>query len=297
MVRRGELTDKAWQRIEPLLPATDGRGRPWRNHREVINGILWRLRTGAPWRDVPERYGPWQTCYERFARWDADGTWARLLEEMQVKDDSVGTVELTVSIDSTIARAYQHAAGARKRGTTAGRSNTKQSQKRQALGRSRGGLTTKLHLITESRGLPLTLHLTGGNVVDCTAFEAVMAGLRLRRRIGRPRTRPDRLVGDKGYSSRKIRLYLRQRGIRAVIPERRDQIANRKRKGRLGGRPPAFDSTVYKGRNLVERCFGKLKQWRAVATRFDKLASRYLAGAVIASLMLWLRHAELSDTA
>ncbi|ACZ83288.1 hypothetical protein Aros01_08773 [Streptosporangium roseum] len=122
MVRRGELTDKAWQRIGPLLPATDGRGHPWRDHREVINGILWRLRTGASWRDIPERYGPWRTCYERFKRWDEDGTWARILEDLQVKDDSIGTVELTVSIDSTIARAHQHAAGARKRGTTAGRS-------------------------------------------------------------------------------------------------------------------------------------------------------------------------------
>jgi transposase len=122
VVRRGELTDKAWARIEPLLPAMDGRGRPWRDHRQVIDGILWRLRTGAPWRDIPERYGPWQTCYERFKRWEQDGTWARLLEEMQVKDDSIGQVEFTVSIDSTIARAHQHAAGARKRGTTAGRS-------------------------------------------------------------------------------------------------------------------------------------------------------------------------------
>ncbi|NYF38275.1 transposase [Streptosporangium sandarakinum] len=125
MVRRGELTDKAWQRIEPLLPAKDGRGRPWRDHRAVINGILWRLRTGAPWRDVPERYGPWQTCYERFKRWEEDGTWTRLLEEMQVKDDSLGAVELVVSVDSTIARAHQHAAGARKRGTAEGRSTRK----------------------------------------------------------------------------------------------------------------------------------------------------------------------------
>jgi transposase len=81
VVRRGELTDKAWARIEPLLPVTDGRGHPWRDHREVIDGILWRLRTGAPWRDVPERYGPWQTCHERFKRWEEEGTWARLLQD------------------------------------------------------------------------------------------------------------------------------------------------------------------------------------------------------------------------
>lgn len=114
------MTDAAWARIEPLLPVTDGRGRPWRDHRQVIDGILWRLRTGAPWRDVPGRYGPWQTCYERFARWEADGTWARLLEEMQVNNDAVGQVEWTASIDSSIARAHQHAAGARKKGSGAG---------------------------------------------------------------------------------------------------------------------------------------------------------------------------------
>ncbi|GGL22287.1 IS5 family transposase [Sphaerisporangium melleum] len=143
----------------------------------------------------------------------------------------------------------------------------------------------------------MTLHLTAGNVVDCTAFEAVMAKLRLPRTgPGRPRTRPDRLIGDKGYSSKKIRTYLRRRGIQAVIPERKDQIANRKRKGSRGGRPHAFDTEAYTQRNLVERCFGKLKQWRAIATRFDKLASRYLAGAIIGALMLWLRHLELSDT-
>jgi transposase len=120
VVRRGELTDAAWARIEPLLPRAQGRGRRWRDHRQVINGILWRLRTGAPWRDLPERYGPWQTCYERWKRWDEDGTWARLLEHVQVKDDAVGQVEWVVSIDSSIARAHQHAAGARKEGAPGG---------------------------------------------------------------------------------------------------------------------------------------------------------------------------------
>lgn len=82
--------------------------------------MLWRLRTGAPWRDLPQRYGPWQTVYERFARWEADGTWAKLLKHVQVRDDTVGAVEWTVSVDSTINRAHQHAAGARKKGRSAG---------------------------------------------------------------------------------------------------------------------------------------------------------------------------------
>jgi transposase len=113
VVKRGELTDVAWAQIEPLLPQGAGPGRRWRDHRQVVNGILWRLRTGAPWRDVPERYGPWQTCYERWKRWDEDGTWARLLEHLQVKQDAVGQVDWTFSIDASVARAHQHAAGAR----------------------------------------------------------------------------------------------------------------------------------------------------------------------------------------
>jgi transposase len=125
VVRRGELTEAAWAEIESLLPQVDGRGRRWRDHRQVINGILWRLRTGSAWRDLPERYGPWQTCYERWKRWDEDGTWARLLEHMQVKDDSLGELDLeVVAIDSSIARAHQHAAGARKKGDHPGDDRT-----------------------------------------------------------------------------------------------------------------------------------------------------------------------------
>ncbi|WP_405531342.1 IS5 family transposase [Streptomyces canus] len=289
---RGELTDAAWERIAPLLPGVDGRGRPWRDHRQVINGVLWRLRTGAPWRDLPERYGPWQTAYERFARWEADGTWARLLEQVQVRDDSIGTVEWTVSVDSTINRAHQHAAGARKKGPAAGDEleDPACTTAGQALGRSRGGLTTKVHLACDGRGLPLAVVVTPGNVNDSTVFDEVMDALRVPRAgAGRPRRRPDAVIADKAYSSRAIRHSLRRRGIRAVIPERADQKANRVRRGQTGGRPPAFDRELYKARNVVERSFNRLKQFRAIATRFDKLATRYKAGVHLASLILWLR--------
>jgi transposase len=113
MVRRGEITDEAWEQISPLLPENGGRGKQWRDHRRVINGILWRLRTGAPWRDVPERYAPWQTCYDRFVRWRRDGTWEKLLSRVQTRSDAVGEVEWEVSVDSSVARAHQHAGGAR----------------------------------------------------------------------------------------------------------------------------------------------------------------------------------------
>ena len=115
MAGRGELTDKAWEQIEPLLPENGGRGKQWRDHRQVIDGILWKLRTGAPWRDLPSRYGPWQTCHDRLVRWRRDGTWDRLLEQAQTKSDAEGEVEWVVSVDSTVARAHQHAAGARRR--------------------------------------------------------------------------------------------------------------------------------------------------------------------------------------
>ncbi|MFE3396432.1 IS5 family transposase [Kitasatospora indigofera] len=292
MVGRGEITDAAWSRIEPLLPQGDGVGRPWRDHRQVVNGVLWRLRTGAPWRDLPERYGPWQTVYRRFAQWEKGGTWARLLQAVQVRDDAVGAVEWTVSVDSTVARAHQHAAGARKKGPEAGDESEDPAAvaRREALGRSRGGLTTKVHLAVDGRGLPLSIVLSTGNTADCTMFPAVLDAIRIPRTgAGRPRTKPDRVVADKAYSSRKIRHLLRRRSIKATIPERRDQIANRARRASGGGRPPAFDKVAYRGRNVVERCFARLKQFRAVATRFDKLAAHYRAGVVIAALILWLR--------
>jgi transposase len=116
VVGRGELTDKAWAYIEPLLPPIESGGRRWRDHRQVINAILWKLRTGAPWRDLPERYGPWKTAHERLRIWTKDGTWDRILDHVIVKDDAVGNVEWTFSIDSSNVRAHQHCAGARKKG-------------------------------------------------------------------------------------------------------------------------------------------------------------------------------------
>ena len=121
MVGREELTDAAWAVIEPLLPRNGGRGKPWADHRRVINGILWKLRTGAPWRDLPERYGPWQTCHARLVRWQRDGTWDRLLARAQTKSDAVGEVVWEVSVDSTTVRAHQHAAGAPKKGAVRAR--------------------------------------------------------------------------------------------------------------------------------------------------------------------------------
>lgn len=159
-----------------------------------------------------------------------------------------------------------------------------------ALGRSRGGFSCKLHLICEGRGLPLSIGLTSGNVNDTLMLGPALSGIRVPRRgPGRPRTRPKRLLGDKGYSSAANRRMLARRKIAVTIPERADQLANRRRRGRTGGRPYAFDTTTYKRRNVVERCFNRFKQWRGIATRYDKKALNYRAGIVLASAILWLK--------
>ena len=105
-VGRGELTDKAWAAIEPLLPTPGTRSGRWRDHRQVINGILWKLRTGAPWRDLPERYGPWKTVYNRFANWAQKGHWATIFRELQIEVDQTGSI-----VDGSVVRAHQDASG------------------------------------------------------------------------------------------------------------------------------------------------------------------------------------------
>jgi transposase len=125
-------------------------------------------------------------------------------------------------------------------------------------------------------------------------FPHLMRQLRVcRTGRGRARTRPDRVRGDKAYSSRAIRSHLRARGIVAVIPEPADQAGRRKRRGSRGGRPPAFDPVDYRGRNVVERRFNLLKQWRGLATRFDKLAIVYRSAVVLNAVIAWTK--TLSD--
>ncbi|MEU7510364.1 IS5 family transposase [Streptomyces lavendulae] len=157
-----------------------------------------------------------------------------------------------------------------------------------ALGRSRSGLTSKIHLARDGTGRPLAFVLTSGNINDCTQFTAVMDAIRVPRiGPGRPRIRPDHVIGDKGYSSKAIRSWLRRRGITHTIPERSDQVRNRTQRGSRGGRPLAFNKQVYKHRNVVERCFNRLKQWRGIATRYDKTAQSYQAAVTLASLLMW----------
>ena len=161
------------------------------------------------------------------------------------------------------------------------------------FGRSRGGLTTKVHHLVDGHGLPLVIAVGPGQAGDAPALLPLLSQLRVPRPAGPPRTRPDRLRGDKAYSSRAIRTHLRTRRIIAVIPEPDDQAGHRKRRGSRGGRPPAFDAIDYRNRNVIERRFCHLKQWRGLATRYDKLATVYRAALVLNAVLAWTKH--LSD--
>ncbi|WP_425264984.1 IS5 family transposase [Streptomyces yokosukanensis] len=307
MTGRGELSDGQWERLEPLLPVSNGRCGRWRDHRQVINGILHRIRTGVPWRDLPERFGPWKTAYERHRLWSADGTWERLFQQILAAADAEGGIDWDISVDSTVMRAHQDAAGARRTplpapGSTKGAPGPERQDERrwlsplarlaagaagEGLGRSRGGFSTKLHLSADGSCRPLSLVVTPGQRADCTQFEPVMEKIRVPRTgPGRPRRRPDSVSADKAYSSRTIRAYLRRRGIRHVIPEKKDHKNARLRRGSRGGRPPGFDRERHKKRNTVERAINKLKGFRAVAGRYDKRDYVFLGTVTVASLVI-----------
>jgi transposase len=160
--------------------------------------------------------------------------------------------------------------------------------KDEALGRSRGGFSTKIHLACDGKGRPLSVVLTAGQRHGSTQLEQLLDAVRVPRpqsTPGRPRKRPAHLLADRGYGFESCRRVLRRRGISHTIPERKD---HKERRAERPGRRPGFDREAYRRRNVVERCVNRLKQWRAIATRYEKRAVNYRAMVVIASLMMWL---------
>jgi transposase len=132
---RGDLTNDQWARLAPLLPTGIKSGRlPTWSKRRLIDGIRWRTRTGAPWRDVPARYGPWQRVYGLVRRWQRDDTWRRILTALQAQADATGLITWEVSIDTTVTRAHQHAAGARKGGTGNAKNRAGSTSSRPTMG-------------------------------------------------------------------------------------------------------------------------------------------------------------------
>ncbi|WP_437611844.1 IS5 family transposase [Erwinia sp. V71] len=250
---RYDLTDFEWRAIQPHLP-TKVRGVPRVDDRRVLNGIFWVLRSGARWADLPARYGPPTTIYNRFNRWRKAGVWNRLMDAIIKAHD--GKVQM---IDTSVVRVHQHGATGKK------------GDRDHCLGRSRGGLTTKIHALVDAQGRPIKLTLTAGQKSDIASAADLIADL------------PEgaMLLADKGYDANALRASVKEKKAWANIPPK----ANCKD-------PICFSPFLYKARNLVERFFNKVKQFRRVATRYDKLAENYLAALKLVSARIWLRGNE-----
>ncbi|MFE1591461.1 IS5 family transposase [Nocardia sp. NPDC058705] len=262
--RHQVLTDNQWELLELLLPKSDGRvGRNFSNNRLVVEGMLFRLRTGMPWRDLPEVFGPWQTVWKRHRRYAADGTWDRVLVALTALADATGNLDWVVSVDRRSCGCIDTAPTPV--AVMVARLPARMGSYEPAdhgIGRSRGGLTTEAHFATDGNGRGLAVLISAGQAADRPVMPAVLDAIAVPRLAGGPpRRNADRVLADKAYSSAANRKLLRSKPIVAVIPQRSDHVANRKRRGRAGGRPPGFDSQAYKGRNVVERAFDKAKHW------------------------------------
>jgi transposase len=249
-MERHELSDEQWARLEPLLPGRrGGHGGVARDNRNFINAVLYLGKTGIPWRDLPERFGKWDTIYHRYNEWCKKGTWQRILSAVQEPD-----LEWML-LDSSVIRAHLHAAGM----------NTKEDD--QALGYSRGGFGTKIHIAVDALGNPVTIHLSPGQDADVTHAKTLLGD-----------AKPKAVLGDKGYDSDELVEEIESRGAEAVIPPKKNRVE-----------PREYDHVLYKERNKVERCVGLLKQFRRVATRYEKTARNFLGIVLFAAVTIWLR--------
>ncbi|HEX3215533.1 MAG TPA: IS5 family transposase [Aestuariivirgaceae bacterium] len=242
------FSDEQWARIERLLP-TNTRGLKRVDDRRVLSGIVHVLRSGCHWSHCPREYGPPKTIYNRFVRWAKRGIWERIFAMLSRCEDPPDRL----MIDSTIVRAHRSSAGGK-------------GGQHQAIGRSVGGRTTKIHLVTDAAGRPRVILLTPGNTND---FKPAQRCLELM-------PPAQYVIADKGYDSAPLRQWLQQRGSQPVIPPRR----NRKLLF-------AYDEVFYRQRNIIERTINRIKDWRRIATRYDRHASVYLASLFIVATVTW----------
>jgi transposase len=229
MMRRHEITDDQWDAIKDFLPGKAGdRGVTAKDNRLFVNAVMWIAKTGAPWRDLPEHFGAWNSVFQRYNRWCKTGVFKSIMEMFQDPELEI------LMLDSTVIRAHQHAAGAE--GSSA---------EAEALGHSRGGFSTKIHLACDGLGNPVKIILTPGQKHDVTQGPQLIAG-----------SAAKKVLADKGYDSDALVDLIRDQGAEPVIPPRTNRTESRD-----------YDTTEYKKRNVVERMINVLKQCRRVATR------------------------------
>lgn len=243
------MSEEQWRQIGDLLPSDQPRGafRPLPN-RMVVNAILWVLRSGAPWRDLPDRFPNWKSVHTRFLRWSKAGVWKRVLEALAVDADD----EVAI-LDASIVRVHMDAVGGKKSGS-------------EQIGRSRGGPTTKIHALVDGLGNPTKVVLTEGQVHDVTQALEMLKD-----------SRSQWVLADKAYDSNAVVAAIDSQGSIAVIPSRRGRRIER-----------SHDPQLFRSRFLVEHFFARIKRCRRIATRYDKLAVTYLAMVLLGCILTWL---------
>ena len=250
-MRLRRFRDDQWDRIKRSLPGQAGSaGATAADNRMFVDALLYRYRTGVPWRDLPEDLGGWKNTHRRFSRWVKRGVWAGILALLAVDADNEYAM-----IDGTIVRAHRHRAGAPK------------ADGNQAIGKSRGGLSTKIHVLVDALGNPLKMVLTGGQVHDLAGADALL-----------PAMEAAILLADKAYDAdERVIEPLKAAGKTTVIPPKR----NRKN-------PRPHDKVLYEARHLIENFFCWVKQFRAIATRYDKTARNFLGAFQMVAVLCWL---------
>jgi transposase len=246
------LTDAQWALMLLFLMAHPrvhvGNAQSCRN---FLNGVLWVLRSGSQWRLLPAERGAWNSVFKRFSRWQKHDVWADLLAYVAGEPDLQHLL-----IDSTVVRAHPCAAGAE--GSSA---------ELEALGRSRGGFSTKIHAVTDALGNPLAFILTGGQASDIGQAERLIGDFPAQA-----------VIGDKGYDSDAFVKAVAARGMEAVIPPRANRLT-----------PRAYDRHLYKERHLVECFFNKIKHYRRIFGRFEKTAKNFMAFLHFVAFLIWTR--------
>ena len=229
-----DLTDAQWLKIKFVFEEPVRVGRPSLEPRTVFNAIMWMVASGARWRDLPSRYGNWNSVYHKFRHWCRRGLFERLLNFLNADAQESTLLE----IDSTFCKVHQCACS---------------DKKDQAIGRSRAGKNTKAHVLINERMQLLRVILTGGQVHDSKTAIDLLKGIKLKGK---------KILADKAYGCKQFRCFIAEQGASACIPDK----VNSKVKH-------AFDAQLYKQRNIVERFFQRIKNYRRIATRYDRLAT------------------------
>ena len=245
-----KITDEQWKIIEPHLPKPKSTGRPGINPRTAFNAIFWMLDSGAKWRYMPKEFGNWNSIYHIFRKWIDWGVFEKILQSLVENVKKYFLVE----IDSTFCKVHQHAAGARK---ILGNQNIEVS---------RGGKTTKIHALVNEHFQLVGISLSGGNVHDSEMAIKVLSKVTLEGK---------KILADKGYCSEEIRNFISQEKAEVCIPDKSNAVVIHN-----------FDKELYKSRNIIERFFQRIKNYRHVATRYDKLSNCFLNFIILAAVMI-----------